>query len=53
MFDGFALERIDTGEEHRVINARANREVGAVSVAKATVEQLERANRLLEREAAR
>jgi superfamily II DNA or RNA helicase len=42
-----------TGEEHRVINARVNREVGALSVAKATEEQLERANRLLEREAAR
>jgi superfamily II DNA or RNA helicase len=42
-----------TGEEHRAINARVNRQVGAVSVAKATVEQLEKANRLLEREAAR
>src|SRR5215204_1890011 len=42
-----------TGEEHRVINARINRDVGAPSVAKATVEQLEKANRLLEREAAR
>ena len=42
-----------TGEEHRAVNARVNREVGAPSVAKATVEQLERANRLLEREAAR
>ena len=42
-----------TGEEHRVINARVNREVGAPSVAKATVDQLERANRLLEREASR
>ena len=42
-----------TGEEHRVVNARVNREVGASSVAKATVDQLERANRLLEREAAR
>jgi hypothetical protein len=42
-----------TGEEHRVINARVNREVGAASVAKSTVEQLERANALLEREAAR
>ena len=41
-----------TGEEHRVINARVNRDVGAPSVAKATVEQLERANALLEREAA-
>ena len=42
-----------TGEEHRAINARINRDVGAPSVAKATVEQLEKANRLLEREAAR
>jgi superfamily II DNA or RNA helicase len=42
-----------TGEEHRAINARVNREVGAPSVAKATVDQLERANRVLEREAAR
>jgi superfamily II DNA or RNA helicase len=42
-----------TGEEHRTINARVNREVGAASVAKATVAQLERANKLLEREASR
>jgi superfamily II DNA or RNA helicase len=42
-----------TGEEHRAINARINRDVGAPSVAKSTVDQLERANRLLEREAAR
>jgi superfamily II DNA or RNA helicase len=42
-----------TGEEHRAINARVNRDVGATSVAKATMDQLERANRLLEREAAR
>jgi hypothetical protein len=42
-----------TGEEHRAINARVNREVGAASVAKSTVAQLERANALLEREAAR
>jgi superfamily II DNA or RNA helicase len=39
-----------SGEEHRTINARVNREVGAASVAKSTVEQLERANALLERE---
>jgi superfamily II DNA or RNA helicase len=38
-----------TGEAHRAINARVNREVGALSVAKSTVEQLERANALLER----
>jgi superfamily II DNA or RNA helicase len=39
-----------TGEPHRAINARINREVGAASVDKSTDEQLERANRLLERE---
>jgi superfamily II DNA or RNA helicase len=38
-----------TGDEHRAINARVNREVGAASVAASTVEQLERANTLLER----
>jgi superfamily II DNA or RNA helicase len=42
-----------TGEEHRAINARVNREVGAASVAKSTVDQLERANAALEREIAR
>jgi superfamily II DNA or RNA helicase len=42
-----------TGEEHRAINARINREVGAASVAASTVDQLERANALLERLAAR
>jgi hypothetical protein len=42
-----------TGEEHRVINARINRDVGAPSVAKSTVDQLEKANKLLEREAAK
>jgi superfamily II DNA or RNA helicase len=42
-----------TGEEHRAINARINREVGARSVAASTVEQLERANALLERLASR
>ena len=42
-----------TGEAHRVINARINREVGAASVDKSTDEQLERANRLLEREVKR
>jgi superfamily II DNA or RNA helicase len=42
-----------TREEHRVINARINRDTGAPSVAKATIEQLERANRALEREIAR
>jgi hypothetical protein len=42
-----------TGEEHRVINARVNREIGAPSVNKSTDEQLERANRLLEKEVTR
>ena len=42
-----------TGEAHRTINARVNREIGAASVDKSTDEQLERANRLLEREVAR
>jgi superfamily II DNA or RNA helicase len=42
-----------TREEHRTINARVNRDTGAPSVAKATVEQLEKANALLERELAR
>jgi superfamily II DNA or RNA helicase len=42
-----------TREEHRVINARINRDTGAPSVAKATVEQLERANLALEKEIAR
>ena len=42
-----------TGEAHRTINARLNREVGAVSVDKSTDEQLEKANRLLEKEVAR
>jgi superfamily II DNA or RNA helicase len=42
-----------TGEEHRTVNARINRDTGAPSVAKATVEQLERANALLEKEIAR
>ncbi|MEA2312590.1 MAG: hypothetical protein QOE28_2558 [Solirubrobacteraceae bacterium] len=41
-----------TGEEHRAINARVNRQIGAPSVAKSTVDQLEKANRLLEKEAA-
>ncbi|HWK25239.1 MAG TPA: DEAD/DEAH box helicase family protein [Solirubrobacter sp.] len=42
-----------TGEAHRVINGRLNRDVGAASVDKATDDQLERANRLLEKEIAR
>ena len=42
---GGAIAR-KTGEEHRVINARVNREVGAPSVNKSTDDQLERANRL-------
>jgi len=42
-----------TGEPHRAVNARVNRDVGARSVDQATDEQLERAIRLLEREIAR
>lgn len=42
-----------TGEAHREVNARINRAVGVTSVAKATVEQLERANELLRRELAK
>jgi superfamily II DNA or RNA helicase len=42
-----------TGEPHRTVNARVNRDVGARSVDDATDEQLERAIRLLEREIAR
>ncbi|HEX6025822.1 MAG TPA: DEAD/DEAH box helicase family protein [Solirubrobacter sp.] len=42
-----------TGEPHRTINARVNRDVGAASVDKSTDDQLEKANRLLEREIAR
>jgi superfamily II DNA or RNA helicase len=40
-------------EPHREINARVNRAVGVRSVGDATLEQLERANELLRREAAR
>jgi superfamily II DNA or RNA helicase len=36
-----------TGASHREINARLNRDVGAPSVGKATLDQLERANALL------
>jgi superfamily II DNA or RNA helicase len=36
-----------TGEPHAAINARLNRQVGATSVAAATVDQLERANAAL------
>ncbi|HET9739720.1 MAG TPA: DEAD/DEAH box helicase family protein [Solirubrobacteraceae bacterium] len=42
-----------TGEEHRIVNARVNRAVGAASVATSTAEQLEKANALLEKEIAR
>ncbi|MCW2954227.1 MAG: DEAD-like helicase [Conexibacter sp.] len=42
-----------TGEEHRAINGRINRAVGAKTVANATLEQLQRANELLERETAK
>ena len=47
-----SLSRI-TGEPHRVIHARVNRETGAASVTAASAAQLERGNALLEREAAR
>ena len=42
-----------TGEAHRVIHGRINRETGARSVTAASVEQLERGNRLLERQASK
>ena len=42
-----------TGEPHRTLNSRINRDVGARSVDDATDEQLERAIRVLERELAR
>jgi hypothetical protein len=42
-----------TGEAHRTINGRVNREIGVGSVARATDAQLEEANRRLEREARR
>ena len=47
-----ALARL-TGEPHRTIHARVNRETGARSVTAASATQLERGNALLEREAAR
>ena len=47
-----ALSRL-TGEPHKVIHARVNRDTGAASVTGASVAQLEKGNRLLEREAAR
>ena len=40
-----------TGESHRAIHARINRATGVTSVAKATTEQLEKGNRLLEKQA--
>ena len=40
-----------TGEAHRAIHGRINRETGAASIAAASVDQLERGNRLLERQA--
>jgi superfamily II DNA or RNA helicase len=42
-----------TGEAHRAIHGRINRETGATSVTAASVDQLERGNRLLERQAAK
>ena len=47
-----ALSRL-TGEPHKVIHARVNRDTGAASVTAASVAQLEKGNALLEREAAR
>jgi superfamily II DNA or RNA helicase len=47
-----ALSRV-TGEPHKVIHARINRDTGAKSVTAASVAQLEKGNALLEREAAR
>jgi hypothetical protein len=47
-----AIARL-TGEPHRAIHARVNRETGARSVTAASAAQLERGNALLEREAAR
>jgi len=47
-----ALSRV-TGEPHKVIHARVNRETGAASVSGASAAQLEKGNALLEREAAR
>ena len=42
-----------TGEAHRAIHGRINRETGAPSIAAASVDQLERGNRLLERQTKR
>jgi superfamily II DNA or RNA helicase len=47
-----ALSRL-TGEPHRAIHARVNRETGAASVTAASAAQLEKGNALLEREASR
>jgi hypothetical protein len=47
-----ALSRL-TGEPHKAIHARVNRDTGAASVTAASATQLERGNVLLEREAAR
>jgi hypothetical protein len=38
-----------TGESHRAVHARVNREIGCGSVGRATAEQLERGNALLRR----
>ncbi|HYZ70382.1 MAG TPA: hypothetical protein VE528_01880, partial [Thermoleophilaceae bacterium] len=47
-----ALSRL-TGEPHKVIHARINRETGAASVTAASAGQLERGNAMLERETTR
>ncbi len=48
-----AVRARQTGEEHRAINGRINRAVGARTVANATLDQLEKANELLKRETAK
>ena len=47
-----AVSRL-TGEPHRTVHARINKATGAATVAKATGAQLEKGNRLLERDIAR
>ena len=48
-----ALTALFSGTAHAQVNARINRQVGAESVNKSTDEQLEKANKLLEKEVAR
>ena len=49
-FEALSSSARRTGEQHRVIHARANRATGARSVGAATREELERGNALLLRE---